>query len=33
MLHIKFQASEPSGSKEEDFSIIHAFPLFEHRTL
>ena len=33
MLHTKFQASEPSGSEEEDFLIyFYAFLWFEPRT-
>ena len=33
MLHTKFQASEPSGSGEEDFFIyFYAFLWFEPRT-
>ena len=32
MLHIKFQASEPSGSEEEDFLIFfYVFLQFEAR--
>ena len=31
MLHTKFQASEPSGSKEEDFKFFYAFLWFEPR--
>ena len=34
MLHIKFQASEPNGSEEEDFLIfLYVFLWFEPRTL
>ena len=33
MLHIKFQASKPSGSEEEDFCIyFYAFRWFTPRT-
>ena len=33
MLHTKFQASEPSGSDEEDFLMhFNAFLLFKPRT-
>ena len=32
MLHIKFQASEPSGSEVEDFLIFYAFLWFESMT-
>ena len=33
MLHIKFQASKPSGSEEEDFLIFfYIFLWFEPRT-
>ena len=33
MLHTKFQASEPSGSEEEDFLIyFYAFLRFEPRS-
>ena len=34
MLYTKFQASEPSGSEEEDFLIyFYAFLWFEPRTM
>ena len=32
MLHTIFQASEPSGSEEEDFKVFYVFSWFSPRT-